>query len=166
MNVPWLSPTQAAWEALVCRLQLNTASTATQGKGSWPLHGPQEETGNLGSSDIFPNVTHLAQAGTSIIGIAEFILLLYPLLTLHIGPVWESYMLSCFSRVWFSVTLWTLALLAPLSMGFSRQRYWSGLLFPPPGDLPHPGIKSESPASPALAGRFFTTRATRGARET
>ena len=42
---------------------------------------------------------------------------------------------------------------APLSMEFSRQKYWSGLSFPPPGDLPDPGIE---PASPALAGRFFT----------
>ena len=41
----------------------------------------------------------------------------------------------------------------PLSMGFSRQEYWSGLPFPSPRDLPNPGIK---PASPALAGRFFT----------
>ena len=42
---------------------------------------------------------------------------------------------------------------APLSMGFSRQEYWSGLPFPSPGDLPDPGIK---PKSPALADRFFT----------
>ena len=42
---------------------------------------------------------------------------------------------------------------APLSVGFHRQEYWSGLPFPSPGDLPHPGIK---PRSPALAGRFFT----------
>jgi len=42
-------------------------------------------------------------------------------------------------------------------MGFPRQEYWSGLPFFSPGDLPDPGIK---PASPALAGRFFTTRAT------
>ena len=42
---------------------------------------------------------------------------------------------------------------APLSIEFFRQEYWSGLLFPPPGDLLHPGIKSESLASPALTGR-------------
>ena len=46
---------------------------------------------------------------------------------------------------------------APLSMGFSRQEYWSRLPFPPPGDLPDPGIKPASLVSPALAGRFFTT---------
>jgi len=42
-------------------------------------------------------------------------------------------------------------------MGFCRHEYWSGLPFPTPGDLPNPGIKPASPASPALAGRFFTT---------
>ena len=49
---------------------------------------------------------------------------------------------------------------APLSMRFSRQEYWSGLLGPPPGDLPNPGIEPASPMSPALTGRFFTTGAT------
>ena len=41
--------------------------------------------------------------------------------------------------------------------GIFRQEYWSGLRFPPPGDLPNPGIELASPASPALAGGFFTT---------
>ncbi|CAI9164456.1 unnamed protein product [Rangifer tarandus platyrhynchus] len=45
-------------------------------------------------------------------------------------------------------------------MGFSRQEYWSGLPFPPPGDLPDPGIKPGSLTSPALAGGFFTTNTT------
>ena len=53
----------------------------------------------------------------------------------------------------FSVTPWTLARLVPLSVGFPRQEYWSGLPFSSPGDLPDLGIKS---ASPALAGGFFT----------
>ena len=44
-----------------------------------------------------------------------------------------------------------------LSVEFSRQEYWSGLPFPPPGNLPDPGIKPRSLRSPALAGRFFTT---------
>ena len=48
---------------------------------------------------------------------------------------------------------------APLSMGFSRQEFWSGLPFPPPGDLPHPGIEPGSLGSLALAGGFFTTSA-------
>ena len=54
-------------------------------------------------------------------------------------------------------TPWTVAHQVPLSMGFSRQGYWSGLPFPPPGNLPDPGIKLESLAFPALAGGFFTT---------
>ena len=48
---------------------------------------------------------------------------------------------------------------APLSMGFSRQEYRSGLPFPPLEDIPNPGTESTSLKSPALAGRFFTTRA-------
>ena len=48
------------------------------------------------------------------------------------------------------VTPWTVAYQAPLSMGFTRQEYWSGLPFPPPGDLPDPRIESTSPESPAL----------------
>ena len=46
---------------------------------------------------------------------------------------------------------------APLSMGFSKQEYWSELPFPSPGDLPDPGIEPTSLASPALAGELFTT---------
>ena len=53
--------------------------------------------------------------------------------------------LSHFSRVWLLETLWTVAHQAPPSMGFSRQEYWSGLPFPPPGDPPHPGIEPRSP---------------------
>ena len=46
---------------------------------------------------------------------------------------------------------------APLSTGLLRQEYWTGLSLPSPGHLPHPGIESESLASPPLEGRFFTT---------
>ena len=52
---------------------------------------------------------------------------------------------------------WTVAHQAPLSMGVSRQECWSGLPFPPPGDLPNPGMEHMSPMSPALVGVFFTT---------
>ena len=54
----------------------------------------------------------------------------------------------------------TVACQVPLSMGFPRQEYWSELPFPPPGDLPNPGIKPASLMSPALVGRFFTTSST------
>ena len=68
-------------------------------------------------------------------------------------------MLTHFSRVGVFATLWTVAGQAPLSLGFSRQEYWSGLRFPAPGDLPDPGIEPASLMSPALAAGFFTTRA-------
>ena len=60
------------------------------------------------------------------------------------------------SRVRIFVTPWTAVCQAPLSLGFSRQEYLSGLPCPPPGDLPNSGIKP-SIMSPALAGRFFIT---------
>ena len=59
-------------------------------------------------------------------------------------------MLSRFSHIQLFVTPWTVACQAPLSMGFSKQEYWSGLPCPSPGDLPNPGIKLRSSASPAL----------------
>ena len=67
-------------------------------------------------------------------------------------------------RSCLTVILWTVACPAPLSMEFSRQEYWSGLAFPPLGDLPHPGVEPASPTSLALAGGFFTTSPTWEAR--
>ena len=67
---------------------------------------------------------------------------------------------SHFSYVRLSVTLWTVACQAPLSMGFSRQEYWSGLPCPLPGDLPNPRIKHAFLTSSALAAGFFTTSTT------
>jgi len=61
------------------------------------------------------------------------------------------------SHVRLFATPWTVVHQTPLSMGFSRQEYWRGLSFPPPGALPHPGIEPKSPMPPALAGRFFIT---------
>ena len=58
------------------------------------------------------------------------------------------------SRVGLFATPWTVTCQAPLSMGFFRQEYWSGLPFPSTGDLPDPGIE---PMSPVLVGGFFTT---------
>ena len=69
------------------------------------------------------------------------------------------YMHACvhgFSRVWLFATLWTVACQAPLSMGFSRQEYWSGL----PCNLPSTVIEPASLMSPVLVGGFFTTSAT------
>ena len=60
--------------------------------------------------------------------------------------------------VWLFETPWTVAYQAPLSMGFSRQEYWSGLPFPSPGDLPNPGIETKSPALQANAFTIWVTR--------
>ena len=62
--------------------------------------------------------------------------------------------LSC---VWLSATLCTVVRQVPLSMGFSRQEYWSALPFSPPADPPNPGIELVPPVSLAFAGRFFTS---------
>ena len=58
-----------------------------------------------------------------------------------------------------SVSLWTVARQPPLSMGFSRQRHWNGLPFPPPGDLPDSEIEPLSSGVSCVAGRFFTYQA-------
>ena len=75
----------------------------------------------------------------------------YITLTNNITVFWSL------SHVQLFLTLWIVAHQALLSIRFLRQKYWSGLPFPPPGDLPDSGIKPMSPISPALAGRFFTT---------
>ena len=72
----------------------------------------------------------------------------------HYELNWKS-----LSRVRLSMTLWTVARQAPLSVEFSRQEYWSGLPFPSAGDLPHPGME---PGSPTLQADF-TVWATREA---
>ena len=64
------------------------------------------------------------------------------------------------SHVQLFVMVWTIVCQAPLSVELSRQEYWNRLSFPPPSDLPDPGIKPASFTSPALAGRFFTTNTT------
>ena len=71
------------------------------------------------------------------------------------GPrQYRAHMLSCVQL--FAIP-WIVAHQAPLYMEFSKQEYWSGLPFPTPGDIPDPRIEPVYLASPALAGRFFTT---------
>ena len=67
------------------------------------------------------------------------------LLRSYVDGLWYPKVKSL-SHVQLFATLWTVAHQAPLSMGFSRQEYWSGLAFPSPGDLPDPGIEPRSPA--------------------
>ena len=66
----------------------------------------------------------------------------------------HAQLLSC---VQLFETPWTVAQQPPLSMGLFQQEFWTGLPFPSPKDLPHPGIESTSPEAPALAGRFLIT---------
>ena len=74
---------------------------------------------------------------------------LYPM---SVSPLkkWKCLSLNC---VWLFATLWPVSHQTPLSMGFPREEYWSGLPFPSQGDLSNPGIEAKTPA---LAGRFFT----------
>ena len=72
----------------------------------------------------------------------------------------EVCVLSQLNRVWLFATPWTVAHQAPLSIGFPRQEYWSGLPCPLPGDLPNLGNESKSLVSPAFKSGFFTTSAT------
>ena len=77
-----------------------------------------------------------------------------------LGDLNYACVLSCLRHVRLFVTPWTVAHQAPLSMGFSRQEYWSELPCPPLGNLPSPGIKPVSLMSLVSAGGFFTTSTT------
>ena len=66
--------------------------------------------------------------------------MMYVMLTLYYSEV------KLLTRVRLFATPWAIAYQAPLSMGFSRREYWSGLPFPSPGDLPNPGVEPRSPA--------------------
>ena len=104
---------------------------------------------------ILVEVEGIGIASFSFISIPFFIYFIYSLFLFFIACV-----LSRISCVWLFASPWTVAHQAPLSMVFSRQEYWSGLPYPPPGDLPNLGIKPASLMSPALTGGFFTTSAT------
>ena len=78
----------------------------------------------------------------------------------HTVFIFSPCMHSHFRRVWLFMTPWTVASQVPLSMGFSRQKYWSWLPCPPPGYLPDPGMEPGSLMSPSLAVGLFTTSTT------
>ena len=84
---------------------------------------------------------------------------LYKLIPFNVSISMCCVVLHHFSHVPLFATLWTVAYQAPLSVGFSRQEYWSGMPFPPSQDLPDPRIQPVSLKSPALSGRLFTTGA-------
>ena len=74
--------------------------------------------------------------------------------TMYIYHIYTPLAACMLSHVQLFANPWTVA--HPLFMELSRQECWSGLPFPPPGNLPDPGIKPMSPVSPALAGRFLS----------
>ena len=73
-----------------------------------------------------------------------------------IGPMADLWLAQMLSRVQLFATLWTVTCQAPLSVGFSRREYCSGLPCLPPENLPNPRVRPTSLATPALAGGFFT----------
>ena len=113
------------------------------------LHGPV----GLGWGSIINHtrrsrLTFQSQTGK---GICSFVLFLAKPSACLVKLMLCACLVTC--PVQLFVTLWTVAKKAPLSVKFPRQESWSGLPYPPPGDLPHPGIE---PVSLALAGRLFT----------
>ena len=86
----------------------------------------------------------------------NFVWLVLFFIVLSLNVLLRACMPRSFRCVWLFMTQWTVAHQAPLSVGFSRQEYWSGLPFPPPGNLPHPGIEPTSLLSSTLAIEFFT----------
>ena len=72
-------------------------------------------------------------------------------------PCYLKVKVKWLSHVRLFASPWPIAYQAPLTMGFSRQKYYSGLPCPPPGNLPDPEIEHPSHMSPALAGGFFTS---------
>ena len=85
-------------------------------------------------------------------------MILWYIAVLDIKLSWLCAVLGRFSCLQLFATLWTVARQAPLSMGFCRQEYWSGLPCPPPGDLPEPGIKPVSLVSLALQADSLATQ--------
>ena len=85
------------------------------------------------------NTRHCAQLSLDVLQVF-FSYHFYLWTRIDLWKKWQS-----LSHVWLFSTLWTVTHQVPLSMGFSRQEYWSGLSFPSPGDLPDPGIKPRSP---------------------
>ena len=138
------------WSKLISiYLQLNsTWRSPGEGKG-YPL----QYSGLENSMDcIVHGVTESRKWPTDF----HFHLVFSPRLVKHSQRIlFKVCMLSHFSSVWLFASLWTVAHQAPLSIGFSRQEYWSGLPCPPPGDLPDPGNEPVSFMFPELAGGFL-----------
>ena len=144
-SLPWPVVSQSGWQKYsVTLLWLqNTTKHCFPPGFSWPLQ--EEVLMWLRQRGLQPGAVGLNLSSNSLVT-----WLFSQLCTADVG------VLSCFSHVWLFVTPWTVAHPFPLSMGFSRQEYWSGLPCVPQGDLLHPGVEHASLRSPALACGFFT----------
>ena len=154
---PWTVRQSALW------FLLRAAATGSVAAGPWQ---------SLAFSPDLQSPIQLASLWVTPVGFIvfvwgwkELIFFFFLATTCHSCSVWDLVPCVCMgtkslSHVWLFATPWTAARQAPLSMEFSRQDYWSGVPFPPPGDLPDPGIKPASLTSPALAGEFLTASAT------
>ena len=105
-------------------------------------------------SKMLPAVKSWLHCLKACVTLDKFLIISMPLFLFQWNGANEAMVCSV---VFDSAILWAVAHQAPLSMGFSRQEYWSGWPFPPLGDLPDPGIKPASPGSPVLVSGFFTT---------
>ena len=123
--------------------------TRNKYSGSWSYHFLPGHIAPYETADYRPFLTY--QHGSFSWFYLYFVHFIVPLI--FKAKVLFMLLLSCQVKFNIFVTSWTVACQVPLSMGFPRQEYWSGLPFPSPEDLPDPGI---DPVSPALAGRFFT----------
>ena len=127
----------------------------------WTCHCGKLGFGLQGQGDslvVLPDNDHSACAGLWATGVPVIRTQLFlKNMFMYLNMCVCVHALSCFSCVRLFATV---ALQAPLSKGFSRQQYWSGLPWPLSGDLPDPGVKVASLMSPALADGFFTISAT------
>ena len=132
------------WSDLACMHALEKEMATHSSALAWRIPGTAEPGGlpSMGSHRVGHDWSDLAAAA-------------HPFMHWPRG-ICVYLKLSHFSPVQLFAALWAVACQAPLSMGFSKQEYWSGLPCPPPGDLPDPGIEPASPAAPILAGGFFT----------
>ena len=136
-----------------CPGPLQSSFSASSQAPQPQVHALSITSSPCGPSAVYPGSHHLPALSPSLL------FLPFPLLDTHILSPPRSdqtfaysllSVLSHFSHVQLFATLWTVAHQAPLSMGFCRQEYWSGLPFHSPGDLPDPGIKPTPPVAPAL----------------
>ena len=127
--------------------------TRTKGKKSltWILKASAKGDSRLSPSESLVKTSHMAKPDSTM---GRYSPPIAPSLQNHTSVDFMVKLVKLLSRVRLFATPWTVTYYAFLSMGFSRQEYWSGLPFPSPGDLPDPGIK---PGSPTLQADALTS---------